>query len=103
MDVVVLEAGHTHFYPGHEGWLEGDAPALDDGERTLPSRIVFADGTTAGGTLKLAGDGWELEVAPYVTAAGTDIGAKRWSITFRSTPDRRTSFRIDRKLASRND
>lgn len=100
---IVLEAGHTHFYPGHEGWLEGDGPSAA-GENALPVRIVFSDGAMAGGILSMAEDGgWELEVAPYTTAAGTEIGAKRWSIGFISSPGRRDRFRIERKLSPRED
>ncbi len=99
---VVLEAGHTHFYPGHEGWLEGDAPSAPAGPGGVPSRIAFAGGVMAGGTLFPSADGgWELEVAPYATAAGTDIAAKRWRIAFHRVAGGRTRFRIERKLVPR--
>lgn len=100
---VFLEAEHTHLYPGHEGWVAGDAPTPSPSGEALPSRIVFADGATTGGTLKRGDDGrWELEVSSYTTAAGTDIGAKRWQLAFRRDADGRTRFRIERKLATRN-
>lgn len=100
----MLEAGHTHLYPGHEGWLEGAAPSVDTAATALPTRIVFADGVMAGGILSLGGDGnWELEVDPYATGAGTNITAKRWRIAFGGAAGGRTRFRIERKLAPRND
>ena len=96
---VVLEAEHSHLYPGHEGWLECEAP-LPVSTEGLPGRIAFADGVMAGGTLKGSDGRWELEVDPYTTAAGTDIAAKRWQIAFRQVAGNRTRFRIERKLFS---
>jgi hypothetical protein len=101
---IVLEAEHTHFYPGHEGAVAGGAPILSRKGERWPSRIVFADGAMAGGMLKCTDDGrWDLEVSPYTTAAGTDIAAKRWQLSFRRHADGRTRFRIERKLAARSD
>jgi hypothetical protein len=99
---IVLEAGHSHFYPGLEGWLDGETRPPPAGGSRLPSRIAFADGAMAGGTLSNRSDGqWELEVDPYRTAAGTDIAAKRWQVSFRSVAGGRTRFRIEKKLAPR--
>jgi hypothetical protein len=99
---IVLEAEHTHFYPGHEGRVVGDAPAESMGGGGLSSRIVFADGVVTGGTLKNVGGSWELEIPPYTTAAGTDVAAKRWQVTFRREADGRARFRIASKLANPN-
>lgn len=97
---TVIEAGHTHFYPGHEGWIAGDAPAREG--KATAVRIAFGDGVMAAGTLGPAGDSWELDVAPYTTAAGTAIPAKRWRVALRPEADGRTRFRIERKLPARN-
>lgn len=100
---IVLEARHTHLYPGLEGLVAGDdAPAPSAGAEGLPSRIAFSDGAMAAGTLKHAdGAGWELEVGPYTTAAGTHIAARKWRIAFRRE-NGRTAFRVERKLAVRD-
>lgn len=99
---IVLEAGHTHFYPGHEGWVEGEEPSAPPGAAGLPSRILFAGGAIAGGSLSREdGGSWVLEVDPYTTAAGTTIAARRWQIAFRRAEGGRARFRIERKLAAR--
>ncbi|MCB1384604.1 MAG: hypothetical protein KDJ80_01585 [Nitratireductor sp.] len=98
---VVLEAEHSHFYPGHEGWLDGDMPLPLAPAQDLRSRIAFADGVMTGGFLSGGAEGrWQLAVDPYVTAAGSRIGAKRWQLAFRQVAGGRIRFRIERKLAA---
>lgn len=94
---IVLEAGHTHLYPGLEGKVSGIDPALLE-EAGAPCRIAFSDGSVAFGSLGRADDGWALDVSPYATAAGTDIPAKRWRIDLQQA-DGGVTFRIRRKLA----
>lgn len=95
---IVLEASHTHLYPGHEGKVAGvgTVPAMPAG---ATCRIDFADGSVALGSLTHErGDDWTLEVSPYTTAAGTPMPAKRWRLGLRQEEDR-VAFRIRRKLA----
>lgn len=66
-----LEVRASHLYPGAEGALTG---AGDDVE------VEFSDGTTVFAALQ----GDRLAVPAYITAAGTAIDAKVWTVTFRA-------------------
>lgn len=91
---LVLEAGHTHVYPGLRGFLRGLEPGKI-GAAGETCRIDFADGSVAFGALRPGGgEAWELEVSPYVTAAGTRIPVKRWRVGLEREADGRTAFRI---------
>lgn len=88
---LVLEAGHSHLYPGSGGFLRGSGPAASGGV----CRIDFADGSVAFGSLKPGGgEAWELAVDPYATRAGTRIPAKRWRIGLDRDAGDRTAFRV---------
>lgn len=91
---LVLEAGHTHVYPGLRGLLRGPGPTAT-GAAGDTCRIDFADGSVAFGTLRPgSGEAWELDVSPYVTAAGTRIPVKRWRVGLEHESNGRTAFRI---------
>lgn len=99
---IVLEASHTHLYPGHEGRVSGvDALARLPAGTTC--RIDFADGGVAFATLSRVddadGDDWALEVGAYTTGAGTAIPVKRWRVGIRQEDDGLT-FRIRGRLVS---
>ena len=104
---IVLEASHTHLYPGHEGRISGvDAVSRLPAETTC--RIDFADGGVAFATLSRADDAdgddlglddWALEVGAYTTGAETAIPVKRWRVGIRQEDDGLT-FRIRGRLAS---
>ncbi len=73
-DGLVLRARGSHLYPGARVVPEGGAP-----ERATPCIVEFADGSAAMGEVAPAGEGrMLLATAPYHTAAGTEIPAKRW-------------------------
>lgn len=95
---IVLEASHTHLYPGHEGRVAGVSgiAAMPDG---APCRVDFADGSVAFGTLARDGaENWTLEVGPYTTAAGTAMPAKRWRIGLQPAGEG-LEFRVRGRLA----
>jgi hypothetical protein len=95
---VVLEASHSHLYPGLEGVVaEGE---LSPAASPIHARIMFADGAVAAGVLARDGDGnWSLSVDPYRTVRGTDIAAKRWALAFTGDEPAGMRFRIRKKLA----
>lgn len=89
---MILEATHTHLYPGQWGKVSGVARLVD-----LPSGgdclVEFTDGSAAAARISRSADGWRLVTGAYRTAAGTDIVAKAWRIGFEEHDDRVT-FRI---------
>jgi len=94
---IVLEAGHTHFYPGHVGSVEGGILPAADG-LGVPCRIVFSDGAVAFVALQIQADGSAvLAVDPYRTVAGTGIAAKTWLVDFHRDPGGTVRFRIRRR------
>ncbi|MBK0397622.1 hypothetical protein H0I76_00330 [Limibaculum sp. M0105] len=78
---VVLEAGHSHLYPGAK--LGGAAPPATETD----CLVLFADGAQAGGRVAPADGGWRLAIGAYRTARGTAIAAKGWLIA--TTPEGR--------------
>ncbi len=93
---MILEATHTHLYPGHRGKISGLAQIADlqTGGDCL---VEFSDGTAAPGRISKAGDDWRLDLAAYRTAAGTEIAVKCWRICLQE--DRgRVDFRILEKI-----
>ncbi len=89
---MILEATHTHLYPGHRGKISGAARIAD-----IPAGgdclVEFTDGSAAAARISRSGDGWQLDTEAYRTAAGTDIVEKAWRIRFEENDDRVT-FRI---------
>ncbi len=76
---MILEASHTHLYPGHRGKISGleHIADLGDGGDCL---VEFVDGSAANARISKDADGWQLQTSAYRTAAGTDIAEKRWAI-----------------------
>lgn len=89
---MILEATHTHLYPGQRGEISGVARIAD-----LPAGgdclVEFTDGSAAAAKISRSGDGWRLATEAYRTAAGTDIVEKSWRIGFEENDDRMT-FRV---------
>jgi len=67
---LVLAARGSHLYPGATGRVSGG--------RAGECLVEFADGSVA--AARLAADGTLLETEPYVTALGTAVPARRWSV-----------------------
>ena len=76
---MILQASHTHLYPGHRGKISGVARSadIDNGRHCL---IEFSDGSAAAATILHAARDWQLQVGAYRTAAGTAIAAQRWRL-----------------------
>ena len=71
----VLRAAGSHLYPGATGTAAGLGAEAEG-----PCLVELADGAAAPGTLEAGPDGLVLTTAPYTTARGTVIRAKRWLI-----------------------
>lgn len=89
---MILEATHTHLYPGHRGKISGLARIADlqSGGVCL---VEFSDGSAAVARLSKSADDWRLVTDAYQTAAGTDIAQKRWILRLQQTGER-IEFRI---------
>ena len=76
---MILEASHTHLYPGHRGKVSGLAQIADlqVGGDCL---VEFSDGSATTARISKTGSDWLLDTDAYRTAAGTDIAQKRWSV-----------------------
>jgi hypothetical protein len=96
---MILEATHTHLYPGHRGRISGLAQIADmptDGD----CLVAFSDGSAAVARISRSEDAWQLYTNAYRTAAGTDITEKLWFVRLEEE-DGRVAFRILNK-ASKN-
>ncbi len=72
---VILQAGGSHLYPGARGTAAGLPPTPGG-----PCLVEFADGAAAHATLAVEGDHLVLALAPYTTARGTRVPARRWLV-----------------------
>jgi hypothetical protein len=76
---MILEATHTHLYPGHRGRISGPAQIAD--LRTGGDCLVeFSDGSAVPARISKSGNDWLLDTDAYRTAAGTHIVKKRWLV-----------------------
>lgn len=76
---MILEAAHSHLYPGHRGKISGIA-RIADIPAGVDCLVEFTDGSAAAARILHSGDGWQLATEAYRTAAGTDIAEKVWRI-----------------------
>lgn len=76
---MLLQATHTHLYPGHEGGISGIS-RLAELQVQCDCLVEFADGSVTCARISRLDDGWRLHADSYRTAAGTDIAARRWRI-----------------------
>jgi len=76
---MILQATHTHLYPGHRGKISGLAQlaAIQTGGDCL---VEFSDGSVASARINSYENAWQLRTSPYRTAAGTAIAEKLWVI-----------------------
>lgn len=79
---MILEATHTHLYPGHEGKIPGLAQIaeMQSGGDCL---VEFSDGSMTPARITKSENGWQLDTDAYRTAAGTNIPEKRWLVFLR--------------------
>lgn len=91
-NTVILQATHTHLYPGHRGKIPGLAQITD-----LPESgdclVEFTDGSATPARISKTENTWQLDADAYRTAAGTKIAAKRWLVCLEETRGQ-VAFRI---------
>ncbi len=92
---MILEATHTHLYPGHRGKISGLAQ-IADMQAGGDCLVEFSDGSATPARISKSEDGWQLCTDAYRTAAGTDISAKRWLVCLEEDGDH-VEFRILKK------
>jgi len=95
---MILEATHTHLYPGHKGRISGLQRIADIGSGR-DCLIEFSDGSAASARIAPGEHGWLLQANAYRTAAGTDIAEKRWYVRLEEDGDQ-LGFRILKKTQS---
>jgi hypothetical protein len=92
---MILEATHTHLYPGHKGKISGLAQ-IADMQASGDCLVEFSDGSATPARISKSEDAWQLHTEAYRTAAGTDIVARRWIICLEED-ECHVEFRILRK------
>ena len=92
---MILEASHTHLYPGHRGKISGLAQ-IADMQAGGDCLVEFSDGSATPARISRSEDGWQLHTEAYRTAAGTDIAARRWLVCLEEDGDH-MEFRILKK------
>ena len=92
---MILEATHTHLYPGHRGKISGLAQMADK-ETDIECLVEFSDGSVATARISRSGNGWQLYTDAYRTAAGSDIAEKLWPVCLGEN-DGHVEFRILKK------
>ena len=75
----ILEATHTHLYPGNRGKISGISQ-IAGLKRGLDCLVAFSDGSAASAVLSRTESGWQLYTSAYRTVAGTDIAEKLWFV-----------------------
>lgn len=76
---MILEATHTHLYPGHRGKISSLSHIADmqaDGD----CLVEFSDGSVTSARISKTEEGWQLCTDAYRTAAGTNIAEKCWLV-----------------------
>ena len=93
---MILEATHTHLYPGQSGRVSGPSQVseIKAGSDCL---VEFSDGSVAPARISKSEKGWLLDTVAYYTAAGTRIAQKRWLVLLAETGGR-VEFRILKKI-----
>ncbi len=92
---MILEASHTHLYPGHRGKVSGLAKIAELRTRR-DCLVAFSDGSAAAARISKSEGDWLLYTNAYRTAAGTDITEKLWLVRLQEDGDQ-VEFRIIKK------
>ena len=93
---MILEATHTHLYPGCQGTVSGLAQ-IADLKTGADCQVVFADGSMAYAGISKSANAWQLFTQAYRTAAGAEITQTRWLIRLQEQ-GAQVSFRILKKV-----
>lgn len=88
---MILQATHSHLYPGHRGKISGLAKIADF--QAGDCLVEFSDGSVAAARISKRENGWQLDTATYRSAAGTNIEKKCWQLRLEED-DRQLVFRI---------
>lgn len=96
---MILQASHTHLYPGHRGKISGLAH-LADLEEGRDCLVEFSDGSATTARISGAANDCRLDTRAYRTAAGTDIPDKHWSLRLDDSGGE-FEFRILRKATGK--
>ena len=93
---MILQASHSHLYPGHRGRVSGltRVSEIKAGNQCL---VEFSEGSAVPARLSKCENGWHLDTGAYRTAAGTDIAEKRWLVALTEEAGE-VEFRILRKV-----
>jgi hypothetical protein len=89
---MILQATHTHLYPGHRGKIAGLA-RIADLQTARDCQVAFSDGSVAFARISRLDNGWRLYTSAYRSAAGTDISEKLWVACLQEVDDH-VEFRI---------
>jgi hypothetical protein len=94
-DMMILEATHTHLFPGHKGRISGLAQ-IADLQAGCECLVEFSDGSVAPARISSSENGWQLYTDAYRTAAGSEIAEKLWLVCL-GEDDGHVEFRIRKK------
>lgn len=72
---MLFKVAYSHLFPGAAVTVE------DDGGQDGAGQIEFADGSAALARWRRDAGAITLDVPSYRTAKGTDVDARRWSLT----------------------
>ncbi len=92
---MILEATHTHLYPGHRGKISGLAQ-IAEMQAGGDCLVEFSDGSATAARISKSEGGWQLHTEAYRTSAGTDIAARCWIVSLEEGRSH-VEFRILRK------
>ena len=76
---MILEATHTHLYPGHRGRISG-LDRIADLSSGMDCLVEFSDGSATPAKVSRSAGDWRLGTDAYRTAAGTNIPARVWLV-----------------------
>mgnify|MGYP001787516255 CR=1 FL=1 len=93
---MILEATHTHLYPGHRGKISALAQ-LADLKTGGDCLVEFSDGSMTSARITRSENRWQLRTNAYRTAAGTEIAEKLWFIHLENDDDH-VKFHIINKV-----
>jgi hypothetical protein len=68
---MILEATHTHLYPGHRGEVSG-LGQIADLQTRRDCLVEFSDGSATAARISESGDGWQLRTNAYRTEKDGD-------------------------------
>lgn len=89
---MILQATHSHLYPGHRGTVS-ELDRVADLKSEVDCLIEFSDGSATLARVARTGNDWRLDTGAYRTSAGTRIAEKQWLVRLEDS-DGQVNFRI---------